>query len=159
MLRHLIQVEKAVALIHFQHGARWYQHPGRPEDLVLHQYSWRQKSAAIWRQDDSTRQTKIIISKTRPWHSKLVIRQSNTFSLQFRKRLRDRAIETEQMHYGTSFSGSKYCSPPLLSASYSADPLLLKLSKTPRSYLFSFIYALPPLHPASYMSCPPTIRT
>ena len=31
-----------------------------------------------------------------------------------------------------------------MSASYSADPLLLKLSKNPRSYLFSFIYALPP---------------
>ena len=33
--------------------------------------------------------------------------------------------------------------PLLLSASYSADPLLVKVAKTPRSYHSSFIYALP----------------
>ena len=54
--------------------------------------------------------------------------------------LRDRAIETEQMRYGTSFLGSKYCLP-----TPSCQLHILKLSKTPRSYLFSFIYALPPI--------------
>ena len=42
--------------------------------------------------------------------------------------LRDRAIETEQTWYRTSFLGSDYHSPPFISASKSADPSLLNLT-------------------------------
>ena len=45
----------------------------------------------------------------------------------------------------------KKATPPLLSASDSEDPLLLNLSNTPRSSIFSL--KMVPLHPASNMPC------